>query len=89
MRGSWSIKAVIPTIAGELSYEHLDVVQEGDGAQLAFLELRDGNAKPERAVALRNALLRYCAHDTWVMVVLRRFLCGAEVASQAVSNSLT
>jgi hypothetical protein len=75
MRGSWSIKAVMPTIAAELGYRHLDEVQEGDGAQLAFLELRDGSVKPERADTLRRALFRYCEHDTWVMVVLRRFLC--------------
>jgi hypothetical protein len=76
MQGSWSIKDVMPTILPELGYERLDEVQEGGAAQLAFLELRDPNVSPERAQILRSALLRYCAHDTWVMVVLRRFLCG-------------
>jgi hypothetical protein len=28
---------------------------------------------------LRAALLKYCRHDTWVMVVLRRFLCGEAI----------
>lgn len=79
MRGSWSIKSVMPTIAPELSYELLDAVQEGDGAQLAFLELRSPGVSPERDAALRSALLRYCRHDTWVMVVLRRFLCGESI----------
>src|SRR5207237_8658351 len=76
MRGSWSIKDVIPTILPELAYERLDAVQEGGAAQLAFLELRGSNVSAERAQVLRKALLRYCAHDTWVMIVLRRFLCG-------------
>ncbi len=76
MRGSWSIKSVMPTIAPEFGYEHLGEVQDGDGAQRAFLELRGAGVTPERAQALRSALLRYCRHDTWVMVVLRRFLCG-------------
>lgn len=76
MRGSWSIKAVIPSIAPELGYETLDEVQEGDGAQRAFLELRSAGVSAERTAALRLALLRYCAHDTWAMVILRRFLCG-------------
>ncbi len=76
MRGSWSIKRVVPTIAPELRYGSLDEVRDGDGAQLAFLELRSGHVGPERDNALRSALLRYCAHDTWVMIVLRRFLCG-------------
>jgi hypothetical protein len=48
MRGSWSIKSVIPTIDARLSYDYLDGVQEGDGAQLAFLELQDKSTTPER-----------------------------------------
>jgi hypothetical protein len=79
MRGSWSIKNVIPTIAAELGYEHLDEVQEGDGAQRAFLELRSANVTPEREQALRAALLKYCRHDTRVLVILRRFLCGVDL----------
>jgi hypothetical protein len=76
MRGSWSIKSVMPTIDASLAYEQLDEVQEGDGAQRAFWELRGAAVTPERASILRAALLRYCRHDTWVMVILRRFLCG-------------
>ena len=55
-------------------------VREGDGAQQAFLELRTGVSTQERAKALRAALLRYCKHDTWVMVILRKFLCGEAAA---------
>jgi hypothetical protein len=76
MQRSWSIKSVVPTIDAALGYEHLGEVREGDGAQKAFLELRDPEIEPERAAALKEALLRYCKHDTWVMVALRRFLCG-------------
>jgi Domain of unknown function(DUF2779) len=76
MQGSWSIKDVVPTIGAELSYENLDEVQEGDGAQLAFWKLRGRQLSPEQDSALRSALLRYCAHDTWVMIALRRFLCA-------------
>ncbi len=83
MRGSWSIKSVMPTIDARLAYGSLDEVQEGDGAQQAFLELRNSRVTPERADALRSALLRYCHHDTWVMVVLRRFLCGFPIQTAA------
>ena len=87
MRGSWSIKSVVPTIAPELGYEHLDEVQEGGGAQLAFLALRSGTLTEEKAEKLRAALLRYCKHDTWAMVILRRFLCGQAVGVAPTNNS--
>jgi len=68
----------MPTIDRGLGYEHLDEVQEGDGAQRAFLALRSGTLTEDREKALRAALLKYCRHDTWAMVMLRRFLCGAD-----------
>ena len=66
----------MPTIDANLSYGHLSEVREGDGAQAAFLELRGPDIEPERSAALRAALLNYCRHDTWGMVILRRLLCG-------------
>ena len=76
MRGSWSIKAVIPTIDASLQYGELEEVRQGDGAQLAFLELRESGISAERRAALSQALRVYCRQDTWSLVVLRRFLCG-------------
>lgn len=74
MQGSWSLKAVIPTIAPELSYAQLGDVQEGEGAQLAFLELRADATDEARRQALETALLEYCRRDTWALVCLARFL---------------
>lgn len=67
MRGSWSIKAVLPTIAPELAYDELTV---GDGgmAQEAYLEMIHSDTPPERKAALREALLEYCERDTLAMV---------------------
>ena len=70
MMGSWSIKAVLPTIAPELSYENLDDVAEGTGAQLAYRECIDPLTTTERRAALDQALRRYCANDTLAMVRL-------------------
>ncbi len=79
MKGSWSLKAVLPTIAPHLAYAGLDEVQEAGGAQLAFLLLRAGTLPPTRREGLREALLNYCGRDTWALVVLRRFLCGEAI----------
>ncbi|MGD9599194.1 MAG: DUF2779 domain-containing protein [Steroidobacteraceae bacterium] len=76
MQGSWSLKAVIPTIAPELAYSRLGEVQEGEGAQLAFLELRAGVTDEARRAALETALREYCRQDTWALVCLARFLAG-------------
>lgn len=86
MRGSWSIKSVLPTLAPELGYEKLNDVQEGDGAQRALLELRAGNLGAARRLELEQALLRYCERDTWALVVLRRFLCGEPPGTDAAHS---
>jgi CRISPR/Cas system-associated exonuclease Cas4 (RecB family) len=70
-RGSWSIKAVLPTIAPELDYGMLEVKDGGD-AQAAWSEAADPACDPVRRSALEEALKVYCARDTWAMVVLAR-----------------
>jgi hypothetical protein len=81
MKGSWSIKAVLPTIDATLSYGNLGTIAEGDAAQGAFLELRDLKTSAARRAELEAGLKRYCERDTWGMVVLRRFLCGEGLAT--------
>lgn len=68
MMGSWSIKAVLPTIAPELSYEHLDDVADGSAAQQAYLEAIDPETPAERHAQIEQALLRYCENDTVAMI---------------------
>ncbi|WP_291135731.1 DUF2779 domain-containing protein [Erythrobacter sp.] len=74
-RGSWSIKAVLPTIAAELDYAALEVKDGGD-AQTAWLEAADPACDPLRREALEEALKAYCARDTWAMVAVARALAG-------------
>jgi hypothetical protein len=72
MRGSWSLKAVLPTIAPELAYDGMDVAN-GGMAQAAFAEILDRQTRPKRRTALRKSLLDYCERDTWAMVEISRF----------------
>jgi hypothetical protein len=76
MLGSWSLKDVLPTIDPALSYDTLEEIKEGEGAQLAFLELREGKVSESRRAELLRRLAQYCERDTYGMVVLRKFLCG-------------
>ena len=75
-RGSWSIKAVLPTIAAELDYGALEVKDGGD-AQAAWFEAADPACDPLRREALEEALKAYCARDTWAMVAVARALAGS------------
>lgn len=78
MRGSWSIKAVLPTLAPELAYDGLDGVKSGTDAQAAFLEAIAVGTSDQRREELRAALLGYCKRDTLAMkVVLQRLLPAA------------
>jgi hypothetical protein len=86
MHGSWSLKAVLPTVAPDLDYASLADVRDGGAAQDAYLQLIDGDVQDEqsaaaqapelteaRRAALRTALLAYCAQDTLALVRLVHF----------------
>ncbi len=69
--GSFSIKDVLGPLAGDLSYDGLEV-SDGQVAsvELARLLLRGDRMTPEERDAKRAALLQYCHMDTYAMVRL-------------------
>ena len=73
-RGSWSIKAVLPTVASELDYGGLEV-KDGGSAQQAYLEAIALEPSDLRQQAIEAALRAYCKRDTEAMVVLLKRLC--------------
>jgi Domain of unknown function(DUF2779) len=76
MLGSWSIKAVLPTIAPDMDYSLLEGIQEGTGASAAYLEAIHPETSAQRREQIRQNLLKYCKHDTEAMVRLVRFFGG-------------
>lgn len=76
MRGSWSIKRLLPTIAPQLEYGALGGIQEGAAAQQAFAEAIAPDTGAARREEIRGALLAYCRQDTLAMVVVARYLEG-------------
>jgi hypothetical protein len=74
-RGSWSIKAVLPTVATEMNYAGLEV-KDGNSVQEAYIEAIDPRTDDRRKAALDAALRAYCKRDTEAMIVLARRLCG-------------
>jgi hypothetical protein len=76
-KGSWSLKAVLPTIAPELDYGNLTDVADGGGAQLAYLEIIAAETSVARKDELTRALHVYCRRDTEGMVRIARFFVSA------------
>jgi len=75
-QGSWSIKAVLPAVAPDLSYDVLEGVQNGGMAMEAYLEAIHPDTSPERQAEIEEQLLTYCGLDTFAMVRLWHFLAG-------------
>jgi len=73
MLGSWSIKAVLPTIAPRMDYANLEGIKEGTGAADGFIEAIDPETTTARKAELEEQLLRYCRFDTEAMVEIVRF----------------
>jgi hypothetical protein len=74
MNGSYSIKAVLPALVPELSYDNLPISEGGD-ASLAYEQLiYDLNADKEE---IQRNLLEYCKLDTLAMVkILEKLEAG-------------
>ncbi len=70
MQGSWSIKAVLPTIEGAPRYESLEEVHNGLQAQSAYLEAIHPQTSANRRNAIHANLTEYCRLDTLAMIVL-------------------
>ena len=73
MLGSWSIKAVLPTIAPEMDYELLEGVNVGTEASAAYMEAINPETSEKRREEIRVDMLRYCKHDTEAMLKLVQF----------------
>jgi len=66
MKGSYSIKAVLPALVPELSYESLEIA-DGGSASIAFEQLFD-EKDMFKIDETRKKLLEYCKLDTLAMV---------------------
>jgi hypothetical protein len=65
--GSYSIKAVGPVIAPNISYKDLEHVADGSAAAWTFERIAAGRCDGEENI-FRQALAEYCRRDTLAMV---------------------
>lgn len=74
--GSWSLKAVLPALCPEFSYDSLDGVNHGGMAQEAFLEAINPATTAVRKEQIQQQLRDYCKLDTFAMVRLWQVFKG-------------
>jgi hypothetical protein len=77
--GSWSIKAVLPTLCPDLNYSQLEGVQNGGMAMEAYAEALQHATTPERKSEIERQLIAYCALDTLALVRLWLAFSGAKL----------
>ncbi len=70
LRGSFSLKAVLPAVAPGMAYDGLEI-REGGQASLAYLRTLDPATPAKERERVRQDLLAYCRQDTLAMVVIR------------------
>ena len=76
MLASWSIKAVLPTIAPHMNYSNLEGINQGVAASEGFLEAIASSTSVERRAELEEQLLKYCGFDTQAMMEIVWFFEG-------------
>ncbi|MGJ8726551.1 MAG: DUF2779 domain-containing protein [Roseibacillus sp.] len=81
--GSWSIKAVLPAICPDLSYNDLEGVQDGMMAQQSYLEAIAPTTNPERREEIHKQLLAYCLLDTLGLVRMWQFFKSQPLSRNA------
>jgi hypothetical protein len=69
LRGSFSIKDVLPVVVPGFGYQDL-FIRDGSQAALAFAAITDPNSPMEQRALLRDQLREYCKRDTEAMMRL-------------------
>ncbi len=70
MRGSWSLKEVLPTVVPSSATATLTRSTRAPRRSLVYEEAIDPRTSKERHDEIRRHLLAYCKRDTWAMVKL-------------------
>ena len=71
--GSYSIKAVLPVLVPDMSYDNLEI-GEGGAASMAYVKLMKPDVSDADKKKIRKDLLDYCGQDTLAMVKLVEIL---------------
>lgn len=73
MRGSWSLKNILPCIAPHLAYDDLGEVRDGTAAGAVYQEIIAAETETARREKLAEDLRAYCKRDTEALLALVHF----------------
>ena len=73
-QGSFSMKAVAPAVAPEVSYDDLEVADGGAASAALYRIVADPTLSAEARDELRHSLLKYCAGDTLALAYVHQWL---------------
>jgi predicted RecB family nuclease len=76
--GSFSLKAVLPALVPEMTYEGMEV-PNGQAAGLAWQGMIGGDCSDAERQSKRKALLDYCGQDTLALVKLLERLSSLSI----------
>jgi Domain of unknown function(DUF2779) len=72
--GSYSMKAVAPAVAPEITYGDLDIADGGEASAGFYRMVADPALSPEARAELRLSLLKYCQRDTLALAQVHQWL---------------
>jgi hypothetical protein len=85
--GSYSIKTVLPAVVPSLGYDDLQI-QEGGTAAREYARMVFEEMDLIERLHVREALVQYCARDTFAMLEVRKVLAGkAAVEPRRISEA--
>jgi hypothetical protein len=73
-QGSFSMKAVAPALAPDLTYGDLDIADGGEASSAFYRIVADPALSPEARDELRQSLLKYCQRDTLALARVHQWL---------------
>jgi predicted RecB family nuclease len=73
-QGSFSMKAVAPAVAPDLTYGDLDIADGGEASAAYYRIVADPKLPSEARDGLRHSLLKYCERDTQALARVHQWL---------------
>ena len=87
-RGSYSMKAVAPALAPEVTYGDLEIADGSEASAAFYRMVADPTLAPQARDGLRQSLLKYCQRDTLALARVHQWLLQGVAAVPEDTASL-